>query len=175
MGASTATWKEYLSKKLLGIMTPEEIYEESIRQMASYYRAGSIGLMPGARHAVEHCADLYKVGLASGSPHSLIDAALDGVNLRHLFEVVLSSDEVAMGKPAPDAYLEVIRRLGVVASECVVVEDSGNGILAGRACGARVIAVPNPHLMPNAQALRQADAVIDSLGVLNETLELMNQ
>ena len=44
-----------------------------------------------------------------------------------------------------------------------MVEDSGGGILAGKAAGAKVIAVPHPEMMPAPAALRQADVVIDSL------------
>jgi HAD superfamily hydrolase (TIGR01509 family) len=174
MGVSTATWQEYLSKKLLGILTLEEILEESLRKMASFYRSGQVPMMPGARQALEACAARYKLGLASGSPRMLIDAALNGAKWRHYFSEVLSSDEVNRGKPAPDVYVEIMRRMGVAAEETVIIEDSGNGILAGKAAGAKVIAVPNPQLMPAPEALSQADVVIDSLVDLGQMLEIMN-
>lgn len=171
MGVSTATWVEYLTKKLDGKMTSEEILEVSLRQMVSYYRAGDVRLMPGAGQALDSCASLYKLGLASGSPLMLIDAALDGAQWRHFFSEVLSSDEVERGKPSPDVYLEVMRRMGVAAEETAVVEDSGNGILAGKAAGAKVVAVPNPQLLPAAEALHKADAVIESLHDLCRIIE----
>ncbi|MGH7494406.1 MAG: HAD family hydrolase [bacterium] len=86
---------------------------------------------------------------------------------------VLSSDEVQRGKPAPDVYVEIIRRMGVAAGETAVIEDSGNGILAGKAAGARVIAVPNAQLLPAPEALRAAEVVIDSLIILGQTLRSM--
>ena len=56
----------------------------------------------------------------------------------------MSSEEVARGKPAPDVYLECVRRLGVAPASAAAIEDSHNGILAARAAGMRVIAIPNP-------------------------------
>jgi beta-phosphoglucomutase-like phosphatase (HAD superfamily) len=101
----------------------------------------------------------------------LFDAALGGANWRHFFSETVSSDEVNHGKPAPDVYLEVIKRMGVDAATTMVVEDSGGGILAGKAAGAKVVAVPNPEMMPASEALRQADAVIDSLFSLGRAVE----
>jgi HAD superfamily hydrolase (TIGR01509 family) len=171
MGVSTAMWADYIAQKLQGKLSREEIINESLSKMAFYYQAGEVRIMPGAREALEYCAGKYKLGLASGSPRLLIDAALSGANWRHLFPEIVSSDEVNHGKPAPDVYFEVMKRMGVEAAATVVVEDSGGGILAGKAAGAKVIAVPNPQMMPAPEALRQADAVIDSLFSLARTVE----
>ncbi|MCZ6777057.1 MAG: HAD-IA family hydrolase [Ignavibacteria bacterium] len=87
---------------------------------------------------------------------------------------VLSSDEVLSGKPAPDIYLEITRRLGVPASETIVVEDSSNGILTGNSAGAKVVAVPNHELKPSPDALSKANVVIDFLVSLNSALGLID-
>jgi HAD superfamily hydrolase (TIGR01509 family) len=171
MGVSTATWADYIAQKLQGKLSREEIVRESLSKMASYYQVGEVRLMPGAREALEYCAGKFKLGLASGSPKLLIDAALRGADWQHYFSETLSSDEVKHGKPAPDVYWEVMKRMGVAPAEAVVVEDSGGGILAGKAAGAKVIAVPNPEMMPGPEALRQADAVIDSLLSLSRAVE----
>jgi HAD superfamily hydrolase (TIGR01509 family) len=171
MGVSTAMWADDIAQRLQGRMSREEIVTESLSKMASYYQAGEVRIMPGARGALEHCAGKYKLGLASGSPKLLIDAALSGANWRHFFPEIVSSDEVNHGKPAPDVYWEVMKRMGVAAAEAVVVEDSGGGILAGKAAGAKVVAVPNPEMMPAPEALRQADAVIDSLFSFGRVIE----
>src|SRR5574341_2531208 len=128
MGVSTAMWADYLAQKLQDRMSRQEVIDESLSKMASYYQAGEVRIMPGAREALEFCAGKYKLGLASGSPKLLINAALSGANWRHFFSEMVSSDEVNHGKPAPDVYLEVMRRMGVAAAETVVVEDSGGGI-----------------------------------------------
>jgi len=66
--------------------------------------------------------------------------------------VLISAEDVADGKPAPDGYLEGARRLGLPISACVVFEDSRNGVLAGRAAGAaRVIGVGEHALSTEAE------------------------
>jgi len=170
MGVSTAAWTDYLEQKLQDRMSREEIVSESLGTMISRYQAGEVPLMPGARETLEFCSGKFALALASGSPKLLIDAALRGARWRHFFSEVVSSDEVARGKPAPDVYLETMTRLGVAAAETVIVEDSGGGIVAGKAAGARVVAIPNPQMMPAPEALRQADVVIESLFSLSRVV-----
>ena len=86
------------------------------------------------------------------------DAAMQGK-----FQVIVASDEVGAGKPAPDVYLAAAERLGVDADHCVCVEDSGNGVLAGVRAGMKVIAVPDPRFPPDADVLAQAHLVLGSL------------
>jgi beta-phosphoglucomutase-like phosphatase (HAD superfamily) len=80
------------------------------------------------------------------------------------FLATVSSEEVARGKPAPDVYAEVVRRLGV--TEAAAIEDSEAGIRSAHAAGLRVIAVPNPHFPPGDEALALADAVLPNLDAL---------
>ena len=80
-----------------------------------------------------------------------------------MFEVTVSSEEVARGKPAPDVYLEAARRLGVDPAACAAVEDSANGIRSAHAAGMRVLAIPNPRYPPPEDALALADMVLQSL------------
>ena len=80
------------------------------------------------------------------------------------FQVILSADEVAHGKPQPDVYLEAARRLGVDPTRCVCLEDSSNGILAGKNAGMKVIAVPDPRFPTlEPEVVAQADVVLESL------------
>ncbi|HEY4612647.1 MAG TPA: HAD family phosphatase [Bacteroidota bacterium] len=175
MGRSTEAWIVYVGEKLSGRLTREEIVKETLDGMVGYYRAGTVRVMPGAQAALEYCAARYTVGLASGSPHVLIDAALEVNRWRGFFSKVLSSDEVAHGKPAPDAYREIMKRLNVASYESVVVEDSGSGILAGKAAGTSVVAIPNEHLMPSLDALKAADIVIDSLESIANALQELSE
>jgi len=80
------------------------------------------------------------------------------------FAVTVSSEEVARGKPAPDVYLEAARRLGAEPTRCVAIEDSANGLRSAAAAGMAVIAVPNPHYPPSADALALAAAIVPAVG-----------
>jgi HAD superfamily hydrolase (TIGR01509 family) len=162
MGMSSLEWSRYMHEQLGLAEPPEEINAEVVRRMEARYRE-RLPLLPGAVEAVERLAGRWPLGLATSSNRQLIDLALELAGIERLFRATVSSEEVARGKPAPDVYLEAARRLGVEASNAAAVEDSHNGILAARAAGMRVIAVPNPHFPPNPEAVAEADVVLRSL------------
>jgi HAD superfamily hydrolase (TIGR01509 family) len=162
MGMSSPEWSSYLHDELGVPLDPEEISDEVVRRLERIYR-DRLPLIDGATEAVERLAARVPLGLASSSNREIIDLVLELSGLGRYFEVTLSSEEVARGKPAPDVYLEVLRRMGADPADSVAVEDSENGIRAARAAGVRVVAVPNPHYPPDPAALAEADDVLDSL------------
>jgi len=92
---------------------------------------------------VEQLAPRYKLGVASGSPHAVIDEVLRLENLRRFFPVVVSVTDVGKGKPAPDVFLRTAELLRVAAKDCCVIEDAAVGIEAALAAGMDVIAITN--------------------------------
>jgi HAD superfamily hydrolase (TIGR01509 family) len=161
MGMSSTEWSGYMSDVIGLPEPPEEINHEVVSRLATRYRQ-RLPAIPGAREAVERLAARWPLGLASSSNRELIDLALELLGVKQLFAATVSSEEVARGKPAPDVYLEASRRLGVAPTKVAAVEDSHNGILAAKAAGMRVIAIPNRHFPPDEDALRDADVVLDS-------------
>ena len=169
MGMSSPEWSRYMHDELGLPESPEEINDEVVRRMLERYRE-SLPLIDGAVEAVRRLAGSFTLGVASSSNRPLIDAVLEGAGLAAGFAVVVSSEEVARGKPAPDVYLEATRRLGVEPARCAAVEDSSNGLRAARAAGMRVIAFPNAHYPPAPDALALADVVLTSLAELTPEL-----
>jgi HAD superfamily hydrolase (TIGR01509 family) len=162
MGVSTEEWADYMIERLELTMSRQEVIDEVIGRMTEMYRAG-VPYFPGATELVDLAAADYRTGLASGSHPALIDIVTADEPMAGRFEVIVAADEVGAGKPAPDVYLEAARRLGVDPAECVCLEDSGNGILAGVAAGMKVIAVPDPRFPPSPEKLERADLVAGSL------------
>ena len=165
MGMSSTEWSRYMHDTIGLPEPPEEINREVVERLTESYRE-RLPALPGARAAVERLAERWPLGLASSSNRELIDLALRVLGVNDLFAATVSSEEVARGKPAPDVYLEAARRLGVEPTHAAAVEDSHNGILAARAAGMRVLAIPNAHFPPDAEALAQANVVLDSLAGL---------
>jgi HAD superfamily hydrolase (TIGR01509 family) len=165
MGMSSPEWARYMHDVIGLEEPPEEINAEVVRRMQARY-AASLPLIDGAVDAVQGLADSYRLALASSSNRSIIEAVLHASRLAPLFEVTVSSEEVERGKPAPDVFLEVVRRLGVESTSCAAVEDSGNGIRAAHAAEMRVIAIPNRRYPPPSDALSLADVVLDSIDQL---------
>src|SRR4029079_11089894 len=96
-------------------------------------------LRRGSADAVRLAAERCPLAVASSSNPELIEVVLRAARLRDLFRAVVSSQEVARGKPAPDVYVEAAGRLGVAPAACAAVEDSHNGIRSAKAAGMRVV------------------------------------
>jgi HAD superfamily hydrolase (TIGR01509 family) len=165
MGMSSPEWSLYMHEVVGLPESPDEIAKEVVRRMEARYRE-RLPLIPGAREAVERLAARWPLGLASSSNRPLIDLALELSGLAPFFAVTLSSEEVARGKPAPDVYLEALRRLEVDSGRAAAVEDSRNGIRSAHAAGLRVVAIPNAHFPPDDESLALADVVLNSLADL---------
>ena len=101
------------------------------------------------------------VAVASGSSPRVIARLLRMVGLAADVQVVVSAEEVARGKPAPDVFLEAARRLGIPAHECAVVEDARFGVEAARRAFMRCIAVPYLHEKPLDDAFLVADLLFE--------------
>jgi len=163
MGMSTQQWSAYLSDVVGLAGTAEDAAQRTIDGMVEAYRSG-IEVLPGAPEVVHRLAASWPLGLASSSPRVLIDVALETLGVADLFVVTLSTEELGgAGKPAPDVYLEVCRRLGADPSDAVAIEDSPNGIKAAHAAGMKVIAVPPHFHPPTGDVLALADVVVDTL------------
>jgi HAD superfamily hydrolase (TIGR01509 family) len=172
MGVSTATWANYMIKRLGLDLTQQGVIERIKGIMLTMYHE-HIPYLPGAVDAVRLAAQHYPTALASGSERSLIEAVIQDSALRDQFQAVVCTDDLPRGKPAPDVYLEAARRLGVTPELCVCVEDSPNGVLAGKAAGMKVIAVPDERFNPNPEVIRQAEIVLGSLEEF--TIELLEK
>jgi HAD superfamily hydrolase (TIGR01509 family) len=169
MGMSSVEWSRYMSEALGGPGTPEEINAAIVERMLGRYGEAP-PLIPGAVDAVRRIAARFPLAIASSSNPELIEVVIRAAGLGDVFEIAVSSQEVPRGKPAPDVYLEAARRLGVDAARCGAVEDSHNGIRAAKAAGMFVVAVPNPHFPPDAEAMAAADVVIAATSELEVEL-----
>jgi HAD superfamily hydrolase (TIGR01509 family) len=161
MGMSSTEWSRYMHDTVGLAEPPHEISAEVVRRLEAIYRE-ELPLIPGAPEAVKRLAERWPLGLASSSNRELVDLVLELAGLAPHFGATVSSEEVAHGKPQPDVYLEAARRLGVDPKACAAVEDSRNGILSARHAGMRVVALPNRRYPPDADALAEADAILDS-------------
>ena len=164
MGMSSPEWSRYMHERVGLAESPEEINRIVVERMVERYAEGP-PWVGGALDAVRRIAAAFTLGLASSSNRELIDLVLAAGGIAGLFAATCSSEEVAAGKPAPDVYLEVARRLGVDAAECTAVEDSHSGIRSAKAAGMRCVAVPNAHFPPG-DAVAEADLVLGSLAEL---------
>ncbi|HTI54881.1 MAG TPA: HAD family phosphatase [Verrucomicrobiae bacterium] len=118
------------------------------RKRDLYQERAQTGLdpVPGVREFLEALARL-DVPRAVGTSASRWDAErlLDDLDLLRFFDVMVTSDDVMLGKPDPEVWTQAARRLRVTAARCVVFEDALVGVQAARAARMRVIGVTTAH------------------------------
>jgi HAD superfamily hydrolase (TIGR01509 family) len=165
MGMSAPEWSRYMHDQLGVPLEPAQIDGRVVDSLLERYRAG-LPLLPGAPEAVARLGSRWRLGIASSANRVVIEAVLARASLAASFAAIVSAEEVAHGKPAPDVYLAASERLGVRAAEAAAVEDSSSGVRAAHAAGMTVVAVPNRDFPPGAEALALADLVLDSLDEL---------
>jgi HAD superfamily hydrolase (TIGR01509 family) len=171
MGMSSLEWSRYMHDRVGLEEPPEQISTEVVRRLEALYRR-HLPLVDGAAEAVGRMAARFRLGLASSSNRPIIDLVLELAEIAGEFEVTVSSEEVERGKPAPDVYLETLRRMAVAPERAAAIEDSTNGLLSAKAAGVLVVAVPNPVFPPRADALAAADVVLGSLAELTPDVVL---
>lgn len=123
--------------------------------------------LPGAAQAVGALAERgVPLGVASSSATTLIQAALEQLELRQYFDVIQSAEHEPAGKPHPGVYLSAARALGINPLFCIAFEDSVHGVFAAKAAGMACIAVPTARDRHD-DRYRIADEIIDSLAELD--------
>jgi HAD superfamily hydrolase (TIGR01509 family) len=90
-------------------------------------------------------ASFAQVSVASGGVLPVVIRTLQAIGLKELFSVIVTSEQVKHGKPAPDMFLEAARRMAVAPGDCLVLEDSPAGFEAARAAGMDYAAVGRPN------------------------------
>jgi len=147
----------------------DEKLAELIDRKAAYLEPvmrAQLRLFPGARDFIRRAAQKYPLAVASGALRREIELILEFGGVADCFLAIVSAEDVARGKPDPEAFLKAhsilsSRAAGSIAhQECLVIEDSFHGIEAARLAGMRVLAVANSYSMDK---LSRADRAVESL------------
>lgn len=123
------------------------LVSEKQRRYRAAVEAGELRLMPGSLEILELLQRRRKrLFVVTGGSRRSVDAALDATGIHAFFEAVITADDVACGKPAPDGFLECLARSGLQAAQAVGIEDSIHGLEACRTAGLDVVLVNNTSL-----------------------------
>ncbi|WP_133179328.1 hexitol phosphatase HxpB [Shewanella decolorationis] len=102
--------------------------------------------MQGVQQAIEYCQTKgLKIGLATSSFYTIIEAVLSKLGLSDKFMAVQSAEGLTYGKPHPEVYLNCAAALEVDPRYCLTIEDSFNGLIAARAANMQTVAIPAPE------------------------------
>lgn len=118
-----------------------KLWREYIRESDNYPLEYNKIVNPGVKELLDYLKkEKIKIALASSSDKKEIFEILEEIELKDYFQVILSGDMFQESKPNPEIYLETMKRLKIMPSKCIIIEDSDYGITAGKKAGAYVIA-----------------------------------
>lgn len=145
------------------------------QNLASRAKAGEIPAKAGATALLDYLDEKgIARAVASSSGQERVKLCLSKAGLLDYFPLLVTGDQVTHSKPDPEIFLLAAKKLGVAPEECLVLEDSLNGIKAGRAGGMRVGMVPD--LLPYSEACAPyCDDVFADLSQVIPLLERLNQ
>ena len=142
LGGPLSKVGQYMFDKVKTDKSPEYFTDAVISLMTKKLSSGA-PVMPGALELLEDLKqNKIPTALVSASPRVLVDAVLQSVP-QHSFSFSISADDVENPKPNPEAYLKAAEKFAVQIRECLILEDSPNGVKAAIASGANAIAVPH--------------------------------
>jgi HAD superfamily hydrolase (TIGR01509 family) len=101
------------------------------------------------------------LAVGSSSVRRLVELVLDKLEIRRAFAAVVTGEDAPRSKPHPDIFIETARRLGRDPADCLVIEDSTNGVRAAKAAGMPCLGFRNPS--SGGQDLSEADWTVDSM------------
>jgi HAD superfamily hydrolase (TIGR01509 family) len=154
-------WKSIINEDQLPL-TVEQLLVIADKRKVDFIEASYIQPIKGITGLLQQLKESnYRIALASSSSIEMIEAILNKLGIDSYFEFKVSGDEVNIGKPAPDIYLETARRLNVLPNNCIVLEDSEHGIEAGNAAGMETIGFANPG--SGNQDLSNANYIVNSI------------
>ncbi len=129
--------------RILSYFASDEIREQIVQELVEFEKNMRFEFFPGALEFVKRLRESgIPMAIVTSSDHKKMKALFSQhPDFPTLFEVIITGDMVTKAKPDPDCFLLGAKQLGIDIKDCVVFEDSRNGLIAARASGARVIGV----------------------------------
>jgi beta-phosphoglucomutase family hydrolase len=155
------------------LLLGREVSEGEARRLARRKRdlyaalaARGLDAVPGAPAFVRALSAAgVRRALGTSASRNDVEHLLGGLGLRRYFQAIVTAEDVTLGKPDPEVYLEAARRIGVPPAGCLVFEDSVVGIQAARRAGMRAIGVTTAHTAEELTAAGAEAAIRDFQGL----------
>lgn len=163
--------RHYLHTEGFGLEVKPEEEDELIKRMhkrktaifIELIEAGKLPLRPGVKRLMKEAMEEgLMLGICTTSNERAARAIAYDILKEIRFDFVLAGDVVSKKKPDPEIYNLALQKRGLKPEECIVIEDSRNGILAAKAAGMHVAATTN--IYTEREDLSEADIVVTSLG-----------
>jgi beta-phosphoglucomutase family hydrolase len=147
---------------------------QSVPELVNMQVSGNINYIKNEEiEAIEGVSDLLseitreniKIGIASSSPTEVIQLVINKLNISNYFSAIVGGEEIKNGKPSPEIFLKAAKLLKAESNNCLVIEDSKNGVAAAKAAGMKCVGFKNPN--SGNQDLGKADLIVDNYDSLD--------
>ncbi len=150
--------------------TKDEVTEDTIQTVIDEIKANGNELK-GVKRTLKLLKEQnYKIALASSSAMRIINVVVDKLEIREYFDAICSAETESFGKPHPAVFITAAGKLGIDPHQCLVIEDSVNGVIAGKAARMKVVAIPDESLSGDKRFVI-ADSILPDLD--HVTLDLI--
>lgn len=161
IGISATKMWTYIKEKFDLAETVEKLKEQEKALKYKTLSETELFPTPGVVDFLEYLKQKeYTLAIASSSLKINVDLILSKLRLHTYFDLIISGEQVERGKPDPDIFLKVANHYNRSPEDCIVIEDSTNGVVAAKAAGMSCIGYYNPG--SGKQDLSQADKILDS-------------
>lgn len=125
----------------------------------------NLKIYPGVVELIHRLHQKYTLALTTSSTFNEMETVMNKLQIGKLFKTIVSARDVKHGKPDPEPYLLTAEKLGVNCEDCLVIEDSENGVRSAKSADMKCIAITNTEKPPN---LQLADRIIDQYSEITE-------
>ncbi len=163
--------RHYLHTEGFGVPVAPEDEDELIKSMhkqktqtfVKLIETGKLPLRPGVKRLMQEAMDAgLTLAVCTTSNIKAAHAVAYGILKDIKFEFVLAGDMLKNKKPDPEIYNMALEKTGLTPQECIVIEDSRNGVLAARAAGLNIVATTN--IYTESEDLSDANMIVSCLG-----------
>ncbi|MBN2420607.1 MAG: HAD family phosphatase [Deltaproteobacteria bacterium] len=163
IGTNSVKTKELLIDGFGKGFNYDSFRENWFENVKEYLAHNSIPLKEGAVDILEKIKSIHlPMAVATSTRYNDAVKSLDSTGILHYFKFIVAGDQVTKSKPDPEIYLKVADRLGVTPDECIVFEDSENGVKSAHAAGMDIIQIPD-LLIPSNELKALAHRIYGSL------------
>ena len=152
-------WQQIKATADIPISAEELVNMSDERYLEEIAKIEDLKPIKGVKDLIIDSADVLKLAIASSSSRKIIESVLNRLQLSKYFSVIVSGAELINSKPHPEIFYTACKKLGALPQECLVIEDSHNGVKAAKSANMSCVAYKNPN--SGAQDLSAADFVID--------------
>ena len=162
----------YIRKKYNAKVDIDEMRKEYSVDLFNEFKT-NMRFIPGFEEFYYSCLDEFSDIIVTSTSREIMEWTFENVPVDNIFSGMITSSEVENTKPHPEPYLKGAEKIGIPIEKCIVIEDSVNGIRAGKASGAKVIGITTTF---PADVIHEADLIVESYDELspNILIDLLN-